>query len=206
MELSKDYYKIKLIGKYLACSHGAIQMAVERQEQQLKNDQTPDLIGQLLLADNIISEEELNIGLRKQRADRLLECPVFQELQATELAGIGNKFYEVSIPAGETFIKKGENDPFLYVISSGKVEVFITNDQGKDIHIAYVEAFEPIGEMGYFQGGIRTASIRAVERTHLLKAPYSGLTHYFEHVPKVAHAFIDMMNRRQAENEAKLKK
>lgn len=204
MELVKDYYKIKLLGKYLACSHGAIQFAIEQQEKQLAAKQEPELVGQLLLRENVISEEELNIGLRKQRADRLLECPVFKELEPTELAGIGNKFFEVSVASGDTFITKGENDPFLYVICSGKVEVFITNDQGKDIHIAYVEAFEPIGEMGYFQGGIRTASIRAIERTHLLKAPYSGLTHYFEHTPKVAHAFIEMMSRRQAENDAKL--
>ena len=51
--------------------------------------------------------------------------------------------------------------------------------------------------MGYFQGGIRTASVRAVENSELLRANYSALTHYFEYVPRVAHEFMRIVEQRR---------
>jgi len=131
-------------------------------------------------------------------------CPVFESLTSTELAAIGNHFSEISIQAGQQFIMEGENDPSLYILVSGQVEVFRTDDDGNEIHIANVDPVEPIGEMGYFQGGIRTASVRALVPTDLLSASYSSLTHYFENVPRVAHAFLEVINRRQEETEKRL--
>ena len=117
---------------------------------------------------------------------------------------IGNHFSEISLPANKQFIFEGENDPSLYILVEGKLEVFTKDDDGNKIHIAYVTPVEPIGEMGYFQGGIRTASVRTVDPTELLSAAYKNLTHYFEHVPHVAHAFMDVIKRRQAETNKKL--
>ena len=51
--------------------------------------------------------------------------------------------------------------------------------------------------MGYFQGGIRTASVKTTKQSELLRAPYLNLTHYFEHVPRVANAFLEVIQRRQ---------
>lgn len=162
-------------------------------------------IGELLIELETIDQEELTNALRKQRADRLGLCPVFESLNRTELSAIGNQFSEISLAADQQFIFEGENDPTLYVLVSGKLEVFTKDDNGDEIHIAFVDPVEPIGEMGYFQGGIRTASVRTVVPTELLSAPYKNLTHYFENVPHVAHAFLDVINRRQAETNEKLK-
>jgi CRP-like cAMP-binding protein len=123
-------------------------------------------------------------------------------LSDAELAAIGNRFIEISVEAGQQFIIQDEPDPTLYILCSGRVEVYRTSLDGTHIHIAYVEPPEPIGEMGYFQGGVRTASVRAVMNTDLLKANYSALTHYFEHVPRVAHQFMRIVEqRRQATEE-----
>jgi CRP-like cAMP-binding protein len=122
-------------------------------------------------------------------------------LSGAELAAISSKFREVSVPPGVTFIQQDMPDPTLYVLASGKVEVYRTTLDGKHIHIAYVEPPEPIGEMGYFSGGIRTASIRAIDQTELLCADYSALTHYFEYVPRVAHEFMRIVERRRRATE-----
>ena len=55
---------------------------------------------------------------------------------------------------------QGEEDPSLFVIASGLVEVFRLDNAGDEIPIAQVGAGEPIGEMGYFAGGVRTACVR----------------------------------------------
>ena len=195
----------RLLGEYLPCSRGSIRIAMQKKRALKMRDLTQKQLGELLIDLEMITPEDLVNALRQQRADRLGLCPVFESLNRTELSAIGNKFSEVNFTAGQQFIFEGENDPTLYILVEGKLEVFIKDKDGNEIHIAYVDPVEPIGEMGYFQGGIRTASVRAIEPTELLSAEYKKLTHYFEHVPHVAHAFLDVINRRQAETNAKLK-
>lgn len=195
----------RLLGEYLSCSRGSIRIAMQKKRDAKVRGQVQKRLGEVLIDLEMITQEDLKNALRQQRADRLGLCPVFESLNRTELSAIGNHFSEVSLTAGQQFIFEGENDPTLYILVAGKLEVFTKDDDGNEIHIAYVSPVEPIGEMGYFQGGIRTASVRAIDPTELLSAAYKNLTHYFEYVPHVAHAFLDVINRRQAETNERLK-
>lgn len=197
-----DLANKKRLGAYLLCSSAALQNVVKQQDQSIKLGRKPKPLGELLLDSGVISQDELTLAIRKQRVDRLRGCPVFSMLSDAELAALSNRFTEVSVPAGKQFIFQDEPDPTLYILASGKVEVYRTTLEGKHIHIAFVEPPEPIGEMGYFQGGIRNASVRAVDNVELLRADYSRLTHYFEYVPRVAHEFMKIVeNRRYATSQ-----
>jgi len=187
----------KKLGEFIPCSAAALQHAVRLQGQALKSGVKPRKIGEILLDSGNITREELDAAIRKQRVDRLRQSPVFRMLSDAELAAISNRFIEVSVAAGKQFIFQDEPDPTLYILANGKVEVYRTTLDGDHIHIAYVEPPEPIGEMGYFQGGIRNASVRAVDTVELLQADYSGLTHYFEYVPRVAHEFMKIVEQRR---------
>ena len=195
----------RLLGEYLSCSRGSIRIAMQKKRDATVVGHIKKRLGEILIELQTITQEELENALRQQRADRLGLCSVFESLNRTELSAIGNQFTETSLSADQQFIFEGENDPTLYILVDGKLEVFTKDDNGNEIHIAYVDPIEPIGEMGYFQGGIRTASVRSVVPTELLSAAYRNLTHYFEHVPHVAHAFLDVINRRQAETQERLK-
>lgn len=197
----EDKKNPKRIGDYLLVSPGTKQGAVKKQGQALKLKQPLKHIGEILMDDGTITRDELEAAIRRQRKDRLRSCPVFSTLTDTELSALSSRFREITVQAGEQFIIQDQPDPTLYVIASGKVEVYRTDLDGNFTHIAFVEPSEPIGEMGYFQGGIRTASVRAVQTTQLLRAEYSQLTHYFENVPRVAHAFLQMVESRRRETE-----
>ena len=192
-----DNHEPRRLGEYLTCSRGSIVMAIKKKLESLERGGNKKGLGKFLLELGIISEEELQNALRHQRADRIGLCPVFSSLSNTELHAISNHFVEVSINTGEQFIKKGEKDPTLYILVEGELEVFTTNNNSKEVHIAYIKPVEPIGEMGYFQDGIRTASDRSSKQSELLRDPYLNLTHYFEHVPRVANAFVEVIQRRQ---------
>ncbi len=194
----------KRLGDYLVISSGTLQNAVKKQGQILKLGLPPKTIGEILLENGDITQEEHDNAIRRQRIDRLACSPVFSMLSKTELAAISSRFVEVNVPAGRQFIIQDEPDPTLYIIANGKVEVYRTNLDGSHLHIAYVEAYEPIGEMGYFSGGVRTASVRAVNNVECLRADYSALTHYFEHVPRVAHAFMQIVEQRRRDTEARI--
>lgn len=196
----------KRLGDYLVVSRPVLQNAVKKQGQALKRGQPPRPLGELLVESGDISGDERDMAVRRQRIDRLRRCPVFAMLSEAELTAISQRFREVSILPGRQFIIQDEPDPTLYVMASGKVEVYRTTLDGRHIHIAFVSPPEPIGEMGYFQGGIRTASVKAVEATELLHANYNSLTHYFEHVPRVAHEFMRIVEQRRRATEQVLQR
>jgi CRP-like cAMP-binding protein len=164
----------------------------------------PRYIGELLVENGDITQDEHENAIRCQRVDRLSCSPVFSMLSKTELATISSCFKEITMPAGRQFIIQDDPDPMLYIIASGKVKMYRTNFDGFHLHIAYIEAYEPIGEMGYFQGGVRTASVRAVDNVECLRTDYPTLTHYFENVSCVAHAFMEIVQHRRKENEERI--
>lgn len=196
----------KRLGDYLVISRPALQNAVKKQGQELKRGGAVRKLGEILVQDGDITGAELELAIRRQRVARLRRCPVFSTLSEMELAAISTRFVEVSVPPGTQFIVQDEPDPTLYVIATGKVEVYRITLDGRHIHIALVGPPEPIGEMGYFQGGIRTASVRAIDTTELLRAEYNSLSHYFEHVPRVAHEFMRIVDRRRRSMEEAMKK
>ena len=190
------------LGEYLACSAGTLQNAVKQQGQALKNQQKVMRIGEILLENGTITRAELETAILRQRIDRLRASPVFAPLSNSELASLSSRFMEISVPTGQTFINQDQHDPSLYIIASGRVQVYVSAPDKSETHIAYVDAPEPIGEMGYFSGGIRTASVRAVRgTTELIKAEYSDITDYFEDVPHVAHIFMRIVDQRRRETE-----
>jgi CRP-like cAMP-binding protein len=191
----------KKLGDFLVVSKGAISNAVEKQITTYTSSGKLKPIGEILVEQGIITKEELETSIRNQRIARLAGCPVFASLTKTELFALSKYFTEVTVASGEEFIMQGEEDPSMYVIGSGMVEVYRVDNAGNEIPIATVGDGEPIGEMGYFSGGRRTACVRAVQPTLLLKASYADLTHYFENVPRVAMAFAQVVEHRRKELE-----
>lgn len=90
----------KRIGDYLIISPGTLQNAVKRQGHALKMGLAPKHIGELLIENGDITQEEHDNALKRQRVDRLACSPVFSMLEKTELAAISSRFVEITVPAG----------------------------------------------------------------------------------------------------------
>ena len=141
----------KRLGDFLVVSRANINNAVEKQiaNYYAKGGKVKP-IGEILVEQGVITQEELDNSLRNQRIARLAGCPVFAPLSRTELAALSKHFTEVNFVPGESFIIQGNEDPYLYVVASGLVEVYQTDNAGNEIIVATVGVGEPIGEMSYF--------------------------------------------------------
>ena len=188
------------LGEYLLVSDGTINNVVEKQfHSSFTGTGENKRIGELLVQEGILTQEELDNSIKQQRIARLAACPIFTTLSSMDLAALSKFFPDVSYPPNETFIMQGEEDSSLFVIATGLVEVFHLDNAGNETSIAKVGPGEPIGEMGYFTGGVRTACVRTLETTQLLQAQYKDLTDYFENVPRVALAFTTVVEQRKKE-------
>jgi GAF domain-containing protein len=185
----------KRLGEYLECDRLAIESALAMQVRPPPGEQRRRL-GELLIELQAIDLPTLLEAVQTQRVDRLAACALFSSLTRRELEDLSAVFQEVTAREGEQIITQDENDPCLYVLSSGTLKVLRVNETDGEIPLARVFPGEPVGEMGYFSEGVRSASVRALERCELLRANYDDLTDCFESVPAVASAFMDVVTQR----------
>ena len=183
------------LGEYLDCSNQAIQAVLSKQRSGRGGAATKRL-GELLLEDEAISLDALLAGIQAQRVDRLRACPLFTSLSDDDLAELSAVFQEVSAPPDQSLITQDDRDPYLYVIGSGRLEVFCVDEEEHETTLARVFPGEPVGEMGYFTNGVRSASVRALDYVQLLRASYEDLTDCFESNANVATAFMDVVTNR----------
>ena len=149
------------LGEYLDCSQDAIQSALAKQVGD-QGDPAYKRVGELLLEHEVISLDSLLAGIQVQRMDRLRSCPLFASLAKDDLAELSAVFQEVSLAKDEFIISQDDQDPYLYVLGSGRLEVFRTDEDGNETTLARVLPGEPVGEMGYFTNVVRSASVRAL--------------------------------------------
>lgn len=88
---------------------------------------------------------------------------LFHGLTPEEIANIFAHCKQIQLDEGEILFKKGEIGKNLYVLISGKIEIF---DEEK--HICFLSPGEMLGEMAVITQNKRSASARAVEESVLL--------------------------------------
>jgi CRP/FNR family cyclic AMP-dependent transcriptional regulator len=75
-----------------------------------------------------------------------------------------------------TIIIAGEESNSLYYITQGSVTVFIEDENGKEIIVAYLNEGDFIGEMGLFGEDVRTAWVKAKTDCEVAEVSYAKFT------------------------------
>ena len=182
------------LGSYLSCPEEVLTTALSRQGTTEAGEHRR--LGDLLLESTDLKLDELVAAIARQRIDRLKKCRLFSTLTDFYLEELSQVFQEISVPSGTCFIRQDDQDPSLYVVAGGTCLVFRTDDNGQDVPLARLQAGEPVGEMGYFVGGVRSASVKALGPVELLRATYEDLSDCFETIPAVANAFVEVVTQR----------
>ena len=87
------------------------------------------------------------------------------ELTDEELRTLCDVVHVRQIPKGEIMISEGDSDDRLYVIASGKIEIYRVGDAGHEIVLQRLGPGRITGELAFIEGLKRTASVRAAEES-----------------------------------------
>lgn len=90
-------------------------------------------------------------------ANDFSKVPAFADLDETSLAALAAASKLLAVGGGEYLVREGEDADALYIVSTGRFRVQLSNGRV----VAEIGAGEPIGELAFFSGVRRTADVRA---------------------------------------------
>jgi len=95
-------------------------------------------------------------------AESLKAVPLFSGLSQQEIATLADGAIVRTFPKNTIVVTEGERSDSLYVILSGRVKVFVSDEHGKDVVLRVEGPGEYFGELALDEGP-RTASVGTLE-------------------------------------------
>jgi CRP/FNR family transcriptional regulator, cyclic AMP receptor protein len=126
----------------------------------------------------------------------LADVPLFQLIDDQERATLAELMTMCAFERGETIFEEGQPGESLYLIHTGRVQVFCHSDSGEKIILGDNENGDVFGEISLLDGGPRTASAVAVEPTQTLTINREKLYQLVQRQPHVAIDLLTVMGRR----------
>ncbi len=90
------------------------------------------------------------------------------------------------LPGGSLVCRQGDAPDALYVVISGALGVFRETAGGPAIRIGDINAGETVGEMALITGGRRTATVRALRDSELVRLSHAGFEALLDRHPRIA--------------------
>jgi SulP family sulfate permease len=108
----------------------------------------------------------------------------------------------VEIQPGEYFIRQGESSNDLFYIESGLVTVEFETAKGEVMRLRSVKSGATLGEIALYLGGVRTASVKAEERSVIHRLSIENLRRMHKEDPALASVMHEWIARSLAERLA----
>ncbi len=130
------------------------------------------------------------------RAELLRKLPLFSELDGLQIQQVAAQLQEQNLEAETVFIRQGEIGEEFYVIESGRVQVFVT-ENGQEQVVVERGPGEYVGEIALLLEVPRTASVRTLAPTRLLALSRQG----FE---RLVHSQLQVSQRLERETSRRM--
>ena len=134
-------------------------------------------------------------------ATLLRSTAIFRELSNDQLAEVWSRAKVHNLRRGDVLVRQNAPADCVYVVVSGRFEVWI---EGKNSHVTEIGVGEPIGEIGFFSGAPRTATIIAARDSVVLELDRASFDSVARQVPELYQPLLRALARRLAESSTRL--
>jgi CRP/FNR family cyclic AMP-dependent transcriptional regulator len=122
--------------------------------------------------------------------------PLFSGLQEEDLKTISSHAITRSYAKNTIIINEGDLTDSMYVILSGRVKVFLSNEEGKEIVINTMGEGEYFGELAMLDKAPRSASVMTMEPCRLSMISKSHFDACLAQNPAIALKLIETLTQR----------
>lgn len=158
---------------------------------------SPDLVVQIT-----------NLARQRLHRRQLLEIlpSFFSNLDEAMLVEIETKLTWVHLDKGDMLFKQGDSSDDIYFLISGRVSVFLDDHSAQQKKLGEIWHGELVGEMAFFTGEKRSASVSADQKCILVKLNRSTLEALIEKHPRIMMAITSrLVSRLKQRNEDRVK-
>jgi len=134
----------------------------------------------------------------------LKAVPFFTQLSEAEIELVRSLASEKHYPKNAVVLTEGEMGDSLYMIQSGKVKVFIGDQEGREMILKILGPGDFFGEMSMIDKQPRSASVTTLEASVFLVLSHSAFEKCVEKVPRVANMVMRVLATRVREADRKI--
>ena len=126
-----------------------------------------------------------------ERAEQALtEVPLFSGLDAVVCREIVSQGRLQSVSRGAVVVTEGDVPRGLYLVLSGRLKVFLNDDEGREVVLAIEESGSTFGEISLLDEEPRSASVAAIEPCELVIIGKEALLDLLRRNPELSLAMI----------------
>jgi CRP/FNR family transcriptional regulator, cyclic AMP receptor protein len=129
----------------------------------------------------------------------LKDIALFSGLSESDMQAISNLAVTRSFPKNTLVIYEGDTSNSLYVVLAGKVKVFLSDEEGKEVTLNLQGDGEYFGELAILDEAPRSASVMTVEDTKLAVLSKAAFEKCMEQHPTIALTVMRGLARRLRE-------
>lgn len=123
----------------------------------------------------------------------LLKNPVLRDLPREKVDEIARSVQIREVPSNSIIFRQGDAADGFYIVSSGKVRIFISPEKGMERELAVLGPGESFGEVALLTGESRTASVETIGETRLLVLGKDDFDRLLTEFPEISKKFMKDM-------------
>jgi CRP-like cAMP-binding protein len=102
----------------------------------------------------------------------------------------------VRLDPGEVLFQEGDDGDALFAVQSGAIEVSVLSVDGRKLLLDVMRSGDILGEIALFDPGVRTATVTALEPTHLRRVGNKDLLARLRSTPDLGQDLLQLAGRR----------
>jgi CRP-like cAMP-binding protein len=132
----------------------------------------------------------------------LVASPLFSDLTEDELLAVVHDLRLLTFEPGDVVVTEGEPGGSLYIVAAGRVKVFVTSPDGRNVEVGELREGDFFGEVSTLSGRPRTATVTAAAPSELLELDKASLDAVARTHPRVRETLEEFYIRRASNPEA----
>jgi CRP/FNR family cyclic AMP-dependent transcriptional regulator len=137
-------------------------------------------------------------------AQAIKAVPFFTQLNEQESELVRSVAIEKSYPKNAVVLTEGEIGDSLYMVESGRVKVFIGDEDGREIILKLLGPGQFFGEMAMIDQQPRSASVTTLEPSTFLILSHGAFELCVERAPRIANMVLRILAQRVREADRKI--
>ena len=142
------------------------------------------------------------------RTPDIMHCPrqidIFADLDQDEMEELERMLVLTAYEQGELLYQPNEKREVLFLLKTGRVEIYRLSPEGRKLVIASIEPGTFFGEMALVGQGMYDSFAEAVEKSTACVMTRSDVERLLLAKPKVALRFLEAVGQRLRDSEARL--